>query len=269
MDAAIVIVGDEILAGHVRDANTHFIAGRLAALGHALRRVVVIPDQPGEIAAIVTAELGEKRDIVFVCGGLGPTHDDRTMEGVALALDRPLVPNASLAERIEMIAAHVKTQNFSGDPLGVATLEKMALAPEGAEALTSAAWFIPAVSLREEGTVIVILPGPPRELEVVFRDAVEPTFLAGSGNVLWRDEIEHPFPESALATVLTELEREFPAVQIGSYPLEDRVLIRLAGDEEDVRLVAVRVRDAIDRLAQSEDGKRLMEFLSARPRDRD
>ena len=267
MDAAIVIVGDEILAGHVRDANTHFIAGRLAALGHRLRRVVVVPDQPGEIAELLGGELAEKRDIVFVCGGLGPTHDDRTMEGVAQALGRALTPNALLAERIQMIAAHVKTQNFSGDPLGVATLEKMALAPEGSEALTSSAWFIPAVWLREDATTIVILPGPPRELEVVFRDAVEPMFLADSGTVLWRDEIEHPFPESALATALIELERDFPAVQIGSYPLEDRVLIRLAGDEDEVRQVARRVRDAIDKLAASEDGKKLMRFMSSRQRD--
>lgn len=264
MDAAVVIVGDEILAGHVRDANTHFIAGRLAALGHVLRRVVVVPDQPDDIAAMLTGELAEKRDIVFVCGGLGPTHDDRTMEGVAQALGRRLTPNASLAERIELIAAHVKTQNFSGDPLGVATLEKMALAPEGSEALISSGWFIPAVALREEATAIVILPGPPRELEVVFRDAVEPMFLAESGTVLWRDEIEHHFPESALATALTELERDYPAVQIGSYPLEDRVLIRLAGDEDEVREVARRVHDAIERLASSDDGKKLMRMWSAR-----
>ncbi len=267
MDAAIVIVGDEILAGHVRDANTHFIAGRLAALGHVLRRVVVVPDQPGDISTMLAAELAEKRDIVFVCGGLGPTHDDRTMEGVAQALGRRLAANASLAERIQMIATHVKNQNFSGDPLGVATLEKMALAPEGAEALASSAWFIPAVWLREDATTIVILPGPPRELEVVFRDAVEPMFLADSGTVLWRDEIEHPFPESALATALIELEREFPAVQIGSYPLEDRVLIRLAGDEEEVRQVSRRVRDAIDRLAASDDGKKLMQYLTSRRRE--
>lgn len=268
MEAAVVIVGDEILAGHVRDANTHFIASRLAALGHRLRRVVVVADRPDEIADSLTRELAEKRDIVFVCGGLGPTHDDRTMEGVAAALGRALVPNRSLAERIQMIAEHVRRQNFSGDPLGLATLEKMALAPEGAEALASSAWFIPAVSLREAGMTIVILPGPPRELEVVFRDAVEPMFLEGSGSVVWRDEIEHHFPESAIATVLTELEREFPGVQIGSYPLEDRVLIRLAGEEDAVREVAGRIRDAIDALASSEDGRRLMHYLSGRRTDR-
>ena len=264
MDAAIVIVGDEILSGHVRDANTHFIAERLAALGHKLRRVTVVPDGPAEIGDALRRELDASRDIVFICGGLGPTHDDRTMEAVATALGRELVECKELADRIATIADHVSRQNFAGDPLGVSTLQKMALAPAGAEALRSSAWFIPAVWLREDTTVIVILPGPPRELEVVFRDGVEPMFLEGSGSILWREEIEHHFPESAIAAALAELEREFPGVQIGSYPLEDRVLIRLAGDEEEVREVARRVRGAIDALAASDDGKRLLQFMSAR-----
>jgi molybdenum cofactor synthesis domain-containing protein len=267
MDAAIVVVGDEILAGHVRDANTHFVASRLAALGHKLRRGYVVSDDPEEISIALRRELESGRAIVFVCGGLGPTHDDRTMEGVAKALGRPLVTCDALAERIDVIAEHVRLQNFSGDPLGVATLQKMALAPEGAEALTSSAWFIPAVWMKEGDAIVVVLPGPPRELELMFRDAVEPAFLEGSGTVLWREEVEHHFPESALAGVLTELEHEFPGVQIGSYPLEDRVLIRLAGDEDEVREVAQRIRDAIVALAASDDGRRLMEYLNARRRD--
>jgi molybdopterin-biosynthesis enzyme MoeA-like protein len=189
------------------------------------------------------------------------------MEGVAKALGRELVPCPALAERIDIIAEHVRRQNFAGDPLGVATLQKMALAPDGAEALTSSAWFIPAVWMKESDAIVVVLPGPPRELELVFRDAVEPQFLEGSGSVLWREEIEHNFPESALAGALTELEHDFPGVQIGSYPLEDRVLIRLAGDEVEVREVAERIRGAIDALAASDDGRRLMEYLNARRRD--
>lgn len=269
MNAAIVVVGDEILAGHVRDANTHFMAGRLAALGHRLRRANVVSDDPGDIAEALRRELDAGRDIVFVCGGLGPTHDDRTMEGVALGLGRELTPCAALAERIDLIAEHVRRQNFSGDPLGVATLQKMALAPEGAEALTSSAWFIPAVWLSEGDRIVVVLPGPPRELELVFRDAVEPRFLEGSGSVLWREEIEHRFPESALAATLSELERDVPEVAIGSYPLEDRVLIRLAGLEEAVRGVADRIRAAIEALANSEDGRKLMRFLDDRRSARD
>jgi nicotinamide-nucleotide amidase len=268
MDVSIVVVGDVILSGHVHDTNTYFVASRLAALGHKLRRAVVVPDKPDEIAEALQRELAERRDIIFVCGGLGPTHDDRTMEGVAQALSRELEPCPGLAERIDTIAEHVRMQNFDGDPLGVATLQKMALAPAGAEALTSSAWFIPAVWIREGDSTIVILPGPPRELQVVFRDAVEPKFLEGSGAIVWREEIEHHFPESAIASALTELERDFPGVQIGSYPLEDRVLIRLAGDEAEVREVAKRVRSAVEALAASDDGKRLLDFMNSRRKDR-
>lgn len=269
MDAAILIVGDEILSGHVRDANMHFIAARLASLGHRLRRATVVADRPDEIAASLRRELEEEgRDIVFICGGLGPTHDDCTMEGIAEALARPLVPCAALTDAIERIAEVVRAQNFTGDPLGVAGLQKMALTPEGAEALPCSAGFIPAVALEHEGVRIVVLPGPPRELEVIFRDAVEPRFLEGSGTVPFREEVEHPFPESALAATLADLVRHFPAVQVGSYPLEDRVLIRIAGAEAEVHEAAGRLRAAIDELAGSDDGRRLLAYLSARRRTR-
>jgi molybdenum cofactor synthesis domain-containing protein len=266
MDAAIVVVGDELLSGHVRDANAHFMASRLAALGHRLRRVTVIEDDPAEIEATVRREIADTRvALVLVCGGLGPTHDDRTMEGVAAALKRPLEPCEPIARRIEEITGHVRAQQFAGDPLGLGGLAKMSLAPAGAEALPSSLGVIPAVTLEHEGTRIVILPGPPRELEIVFRDAVEPRFLEGTGEPLWREEVEHVFPESALAVTLTALEEEFPLVKIGSYPLEDRVLIRIAGPDSDTRAVARHIRAAVEKLAGSEDGRRLLDFLGRRP----
>lgn len=267
MDAAIVVVGDEILSGHVRDANAHFMAARLATLGHRLRRVTVIPDDPAEIEETVRREVGDGRvKLVLVCGGLGPTHDDRTMEGVAAALGRSLEPCEPIARRIEEITGHVRAQRFTGDPLGVGGLQKMALAPAGAEALSSSLGVIPAVTLEHGGTRIVILPGPPRELEIIFRDAVEPRFLEGTGDPVWREEVEHPFPESALAATLTVLEAKFPTVKIGSYPIEDRVLIRIAGPEADAHAAAEEIRAAIEELASSEDGRRLLELFGRRPK---
>ena len=266
MNAAVVVVGDEILSGHVRDANSHFIAARLAALGHQLRRVHVVSDDPMEIERALGRELAERTDIVFVCGGLGPTHDDRTMEGVATAVGLPLERCEPIAKRIEQIAGKVRDAEFAGDPLGVQGLMKMAMAPAGAEALESRSGIIPAVTLRAGGTRICILPGPPRELEIVFRDAVEPRFLEGTGSPVWREEVEHFFPESALAAALVDLEAGFPSVKIGSYPLEDRCLIRIAGPEPDAREVAIRVRAAVETLASSDDGQRLLEFMEGRRR---
>ena len=130
MDISVVVVGDEILSGHVQDANAAFIATRVAHHGHRLRRVAIIPDDPKEIAAEVTRELDGPATLVFVCGGLGPTHDDRTMEGIAAALGTPLVELPALAARIEEIVASVGRAGFSDAAFGVDGLRKMALAPE-------------------------------------------------------------------------------------------------------------------------------------------
>jgi molybdenum cofactor synthesis domain-containing protein len=264
MKAGIVVVGDEILSGHVRDANSHFIAVRLADLGHQLCRVQVVGDDPKEIERAIGVELGDVTDIVFVCGGLGPTHDDRTMEGVAAALGLPLERCGPIAELIEQIAGKVRDAAFAGDPLGVEGLMKMAMAPAGAEALICRSGIIPAATVVAGATRICILPGPPRELEMVFRDAVEPQFLEGTGAAVWREEVEHFFPESALAAALVSLEAAFPGVKIGSYPLEDRCLIRIAGIEADAREVASRVRSAVETLAASDDGQRLLDFMHGR-----
>lgn len=269
MDAAVVIVGDEILSGHVRDANAHFISSRLSALGHRLRRITVVGDDPEGIAEVVVREV-EAPDvgIVFICGGLGPTHDDRTMEAVSTALGRELVPCPPMAERIEGIAERMRGEGFAGDPLGLEGLRKMALAPAGAEMLECSSGWVPAVAIEYGGRSILVLPGPPRQVEMVFHDAVEPRYLAGTGVELHREEVEHGFPESALASTLVELEEKLPEIRIGSYPLDDRVLIRIAGDEESARKAAAILRERIDELERSDDGKRLLEFFHRRRRSR-
>ncbi len=265
MDASIVVVGDEILSGHVRDANAHFIATRLASHGHALRRVAIVSDDPADIADAIRRDMADEAiRLVFVCGGLGPTHDDRTMEGVAAALGIPLEPCAPIAERIAQIAGTVQAAAFEGDPLGMPGLHKMALAPAGAQALQCASGVIPAVTMESGAVRLVVLPGPPRELEAVFRETVEPRFLEGTGASIVRAEIEHPFPESALAAALAAAEAAFPSVKIGSYPMPDRVLIRIAGSQETVEGAIQAVRAAIDQLSGSDDGRRLLDLMRSR-----
>lgn len=269
MNAAIVIVGDEILSGHVREANAHYIATRLAAHGHTLRRIAIVSDEPSEIAATVARETGDPAiHMLFVCGGLGPTHDDRTMEGVAAALNVDLEPCGPIAARIAEIAGHVQAEAFDGDPLGMSGLQKMALAPAGAQALVCPSGVIPAVTVEAQGTRVFILPGPPRELQAVFAECVEPEYLEGTGTIPVRHEIEHEFPESALAAVLAEVEITTP-VKIGSYPGTERVLIRIAGDADSVAAAADRIREAIDALAASPDGKRLLAMMAQRRAQRE
>jgi molybdenum cofactor synthesis domain-containing protein len=269
MEASVIVVGDEILSGHVQDANTHFIATRVAAHGHRLRHGAVVGDDPAEIAVELTRALEGPAAIVFVCGGLGPTHDDRTMEGVARALGVDLVPCAPLAAHIEDLLVRVDREGFSGSLFGADGLRKMTLAPEGAEVLPCSIGMVPAVTVVDPRARVIVLPGPPRELQAVFLDAVEPRYLEGTGEELWREELTHPFPESTLAAVLTELQRQYPRTSIGSYPQLDRVLIRVAGTGADARAVVEHLRAHLEELSRSEEGRKLLDFIEHRRAERD
>ena len=267
MDTSVVVVGDEILSGHVQDANAAFIATRIAHHGHRLRRVAIVSDDPAEISAELTRELAGPASLVFVCGGLGPTHDDRTMEGVAAALGTTLAEQPGLAARIEEIIASVGRSGFSDGAFGVEGLRKMALAPAGAEILPTSIGVIPAVTVEHAGKTVVILPGPPRELQAVFTETVEPRFLEGTGVALWREELTHRFPESTFASALTELQSKFPGTSIGSYPQRDHTLIRIAGPSAEAQAVAEELRARVNEFAESDEGKRLLEFMSTRRHD--
>ncbi|MGZ4142983.1 MAG: competence/damage-inducible protein A [Actinomycetota bacterium] len=267
MQIAVVVVGDEILAGHVQDANAAFIATRISHHGHRLRRVVIVGDDPKQIADELAKDLAGPASLVFVCGGLGPTHDDRTMEGVAAALGTTLEICAPLAARIEEIVASVGRAGFSQDSFGVDGLRKMALAPAGAEVLPTSIGVIPAVTVAHAGARVVILPGPPRELQAVFTETVEPRYLAGTGVDLWREELTHGFPESTFASILTELQARFPETSIGSYPQADHTLIRIAGPFGEAQAVADELRAHLVSFSESDEGRRLLEFMSHRRHD--
>jgi nicotinamide-nucleotide amidase len=264
VNVCCIIVGDEILSGHVQDANGHFIASRLAATGHRLVRISVVSDAPEAIGDAIRSDIAARPSMIFVCGGLGPTHDDRTMEAIATTLDLELEPCRPIADRIERLVARMRSEGFSEDPLGVAGLQKMALAPAGAEFLRCDSGVIPAVTLVHDGVRFFILPGPPRELQSVFVQAVEPSYLEPTGSRVSRIEIEHLFPESSLASALIEIEAAHPGVTLGSYPQADHVIVRIAGPQEDVTAAAQRLRDAIERLETSDEGRRLLDFIRAR-----
>jgi nicotinamide-nucleotide amidase len=268
MDAAIIIVGDEILAGHVQDANAHHIAQRLAHHGHRLRRVAIVSDEPDEIASELRAQLDGPASIVFVCGGLGPTHDDRTMEGVALALGTELVPLAPLADKIEQLVQQTLSAGFSEAAFGNEGLRKMALAPPGARVLATSIGVIPAMTVEDQRARIVILPGPPREMRAVFTESVEPEFLEGTGETIAREEITHVFPESTLAAVMTELQARYPEVVIGSYPRYEDTLIRIAGPAHIARAAADDIHKFIEELTESDEGRKLLDFLDRRRAER-
>lgn len=257
MDVALIVVGDEILNGSVADENIAFLGGMLAARGHRLARASVVGDDPAQIAAEVRAQLDAAVALVLVSGGLGPTHDDRTVEGVAAALGGGISVCEPFAEMIGSWVARAEADGVGGDALGAGWLHKMALVPDGATLLECSRPGIPAFHVASGATDIVILPGPPWMFRLVVEETVAPRFLPDV-DLPVVEEIEHGFPESSLAAILDDLARAHDAVAIGSYPQRGRVLIRVRGPAEVVGAVAMRLRAHLEEFGATPEGARLL-----------
>lgn len=252
--SSIVVIGDEILAGYVRDTNSGWLAERLRAHGVPLDRVVTVPDQVDAIVDHLDAELDRSRPrLVLTSGGIGSTPDDLTMEAVAAQRGVGLVIDPQLDEMITG-ALDPAAGGGTADAERQAAVRSMARVPDGAHLLTGAVGSAPAVAvdvdggLEAGGATIVVLPGVPGQLRRITETSVEPMLLAGRGRLEHTVELTHPYPESVLSPLLTQLTGEFPDVHVGSYPGKD-CLVRLTGPQPRVEAAAERVRGELDRVA--------------------
>ncbi len=253
--ASLVVIGDEILDGYVRDTNSGWLAGRLHALGIPLDRVSVVPDTTEAIVEALTAELPRDRPrVVFTSGGIGTTPDDRTMLAVARFLGVDLVTDPDIGRMVDGIIERLESRGQEVDRAQRAALAKLARVPEGASSVTGPGGDVPSARVDidggpqvDGGLAIIVLPGVPSQ----FRDLVtelESTLLAGRGVVAHVEELHHTFPESLLTPLLEDLEQRVPDVRIGSYPGPENTL-RVQGDADAVGPVVEELRAAIDRLA--------------------
>jgi molybdenum cofactor synthesis domain-containing protein len=215
--AGIILIGNEILSGKIEDANATYLCRELRGLGVDVQRITVIPDDVPTIAREV-ALFSEQFDVVFTSGGVGPTHDDVTMEGVARAMNASVVRHPTLVSLL---------QTYYGAAVNEANL-RMAEVPEGAELVSAESVRFPTVLARN----VYILPGVPeifrRKFAAIrerFRDV--PIHLK---NVFVR------IGEGTLAGHLNGLLGEFPDLMLGSYPEFDnpeyRVKVTLESRDE-------------------------------------
>ena len=197
--AGIVIIGDEILTGKFADENAAFLIGELRALGVDLRRIAVIPDVLDDIAATVT-EMSARFDHVFTSGGVGPTHDDVTMAGIAQGFGTQVVREPVLEERVRA---------YWGARLMPPPL-RLAEVPAGAELVYGKDQVWPVVAYRN----VYILPGVPALFRRKFID-IRDRFRAQPVTVA-RAYLDAE--EGQIAGDLDAVVAAFPAVRIGSYP---------------------------------------------------
>jgi FAD synthetase len=198
-NAALIVIGNEILSGKVVDTNSTFLAQQLRAAGVSLQRILVVPDDVETIAGAIRA-YQPAYDVVFTSGGVGPTHDDVTIAGVARGLGRRVVRHPILESKL---------REFFGSGINEARL-KMAEVVEGTELVLEGNLSFPTLQVLN----IYVLPGIPE----IFREklqamcqrlAVDPFHV----RVIYACE-----PESAIAVFLNRTVECFPELILGSYP---------------------------------------------------
>lgn len=198
--AAVLVIGNELLSGKVEEANVPVLARTLRALGVELRRVVMVPDEIPTIAREVR-ELAKAHDWLFTSGGVGPTHDDVTIEAVARAFDVPVVVSASMEK---MIRDHYRERVTEGHL-------RMALIPEGAslEVTNEIRW--PTVLIQNTW----VMPGIPE----VFRMKL-PVIASriGQSHAFVSRAVYTKMDEGDLKPLLDAVVAAYPDVDVGSYP---------------------------------------------------
>lgn len=200
--AAIILIGNELLSGKVTDENGKYLIGELRALGVEVRELRIIPDQLETIAKTVRA-LSAAVTHLFTTGGVGPTHDDVTLAGVAAAFGVELVENATMAHHIEQV--------FADNPDRCRAFMKLALVPEGTTLLQSSELLWPVYRVEN----VYILPGVPEIFRRQF-DSVRDRFHS---DPFYLSTIYFTIDEGQLAPGLNEACRRFPGITFGSYPV--------------------------------------------------
>jgi molybdenum cofactor synthesis domain-containing protein len=199
VSAAILTIGNELLAGDVVNTNGSWLARRLEAAGVDLRLIAVLPDEVEEIAPFLR-EQADRSDLVLVTGGLGGTPDDITREAVAAAFG---VEQTEYAE----VAGELRAR-FQRDPEYAARWARL---PAGSRPLANPLGGAPGFALEN----VYVLPGLPAEMEAMY-ETVESEFRSGPPIVSWRRS--YRTTESQIVAVLAKAVENHPQVRVGSYP---------------------------------------------------
>jgi len=230
MDAEIIAVGSELLTPHRMDTNSLFLTDRLNSLGIEVRYKTVVGDDRERLADVFHASIRRSK-LVILTGGLGPTEDDVTRDVVAEALERPLREDTEIRKHILERFARLER------PMPENNL-RQAMVPEGARILENKKGTAPGLWIEQKGLIVILLPGPPGELESMF----EATCLsrlspfAGRDRIYSREYKVVGLPESEVDQSIAPFYKEYqnPVTTILATPggVEVHLRARASSDEE-------------------------------------
>ena len=221
VDAALLVIGDEILSGRTKDKNIGHIADYLAGIGVDLREVRVVPDEMEDIVAAVNA-LRQRYAYLFTTGGIGPTHDDITADAVAQALGVELYEDPRI---IELMLQRLKPEDLN------ASRRRMARIPRGAVHVANPISKVPGFWIEN----VIVMAGVPAIMQAMLDD-VGPKLTVGA-KMMTRTIDAANVPEGAYAALLGAIAKTHSGTIIGSYPqfvdgrFRNQIVVRSKGED--------------------------------------
>ena len=235
MKCEIIAVGTELLLGNIVNTNAQYLSQKMADLGIDVFYQISVGDNMQRLSETIKTSL-ERSDIIVTCGGLGPTADDMTKEGVSEALGLKLLPDNASIKKIEGM---FKLMNRPMTENNI----KQGYIPEGATILENDNGTAPGVIVEKEGKIVIMLPGPPRELHPMFENKVLP-YLRTKVNSVIRSRMLRVIGigESTIEDMLKEIFKNQTNPTIAPYAKEGEVHLRITAKrdtaEEADRLIA-------------------------------
>jgi nicotinamide-nucleotide amidase len=268
----VVVTGSELVRGERTDRNGPFLAGELLRLGIEPARIEIVGDDPVELEAAL--QEGLRADLCAVSGGLGPTHDDRTVELLARAVGRKLVVVSALEAEIEAISRGIAERLQRPYADFAEGVRKQATLPEGAM-VVGIAGTAPALVLAAAETVFVVLPGPPSELRRLWPQALETepvrSVLTGAREPERRVLRFFGASESAVAQALAEAGGEVPGLAATVCARDFEIHVDLVFEPEAsaaAERLAAGLRERVGSHLFAEDERPVEELVLAACRER-
>jgi len=251
----LICVGTELLVGKTLNTNAHWLAKRVTTLGGTVTRTTEIRDDIDEIALSVKDALQRENSFIITVGGLGPTFDDKTLKGVAEALNRKLAVNDEALKMIEeKYHSYVKEGRIKRFEL-TAARAKMAALPLGAAPLCNPVGTAPGVLVKQEGTTVISLPGVPSEMKAIFDESILPILKKAAGDLAYFEASVDVtgVVESEMAPAIDQVMHNNPRVYIKSHPQEaervPRIEFHLSTTAKDSMTARNHVSKALSQLS--------------------
>jgi molybdenum cofactor synthesis domain-containing protein len=253
----IISIGNELLIGKTPNTNAQWLAKQATNQGITIKRITTIPDNINEIATTINETLQRKPQFIITTGGLGPTFDDKTLQGIAKALNRKLKTNQ---KALKMVKEKYEAYNKKNSTKTIKLTQprtKMATIPEKTQPIPNPIGTAPAIQTHIKETTLIALPGVPAEMEAIFKETIAPLLKQASGGNTFHEKsiyADH-IMESTLAPLIDKAMNDNPGVYIKSHPRgrenKPHMEIHLSIKAKETEKPEEKLQKAIAQLAKS------------------